>query len=260
MGTGTTRPRRARGGRGGFTLAEIMIAMGILAVGMGMIAGALHAGISAHVRTMDDVMRQLIAENMVALVQTKMRHATNNRVTEDFQLVTSPNFQNTFGPDDMKFPTGDQSSRFGAAVLIRKRGGATAANDYEVLVVPYRLIGQVDASSGVNVQPVNASVKRVGATSQIQGASSGMLQVGRIVIDDEGRTAVVTAAPSPTTAVLDGVLGQSSLDGNTKNDNWSSQALTVVYPTKAGNLVECSKAMRINTALPPEDEYYDPSR
>ena len=176
--------RAGRGRAGGFTLAEIMIAMGILAVGMGMIAAALHAGISVHVRTMDDIMRQLIADNALAIVQAQVRHSNYNGITKDYKLVNTTHF----GPTDLRYPTQESKTPYGAAVFMKKRvideAAGTYANDYEVLVIPYTLVG---STGSVGIANETCSVNSGSSTSST--AASRTSTAGSPASSDEGSAA-----------------------------------------------------------------------
>jgi len=235
----------ARNGRRGFTLTEIMIAMGILAVGMGMVAGALHAGIQTHIRTIDDIMRQLIGDNSLAIVQASVRHSPRNGITDQYQTgtLTGP----FIDPRNLKFPWNDDTSPYGAAVFIKVRVVPSRANDYDVLIVPYRIIplsGSMSSFPAVGSQTLNSCmIAASGDTSTITvGAGDAQyLDVGSAIIDNaDGKASIVKSKQSDTVFVL-----------WDKMNAGSGLIVTTLRPP-ANCRLECSKPVQTKTALSPD--------
>ena len=140
-GSGSFRPRRRRG-RQGFTLTEIMIALGVLAVGMGMAAGAFHAGIQRHIITVDEIRRTMIGENAVAIAKARLR-ADAALGDAPFQLSKEmlPNgqrFEYTLGQKDLEYPVAS-GSRFRCLVFGSRPD--PERNDFEFMVVIYEVTG-----------------------------------------------------------------------------------------------------------------------
>ncbi len=238
----------------GFTLTEIMIAMGVLAIGMGMIAGALHAGIQLHVRTIDDIMRQLIGDNALAIVQARVRHSTTNGITDTYKLLkTGTGTDCYFGADDLKYPWNTTNTPYGAAVLMKlRKTDANSFNDYDVLIVPYTV---TPGTAGANPSEVSKTEFICNINTGTSGSSSGstinaaanVLKTGSVVIDTRNNIVqifFVRSTPTTTTAELSETLAAGN---NVK--------LITLTPANANSAtpdrLECSKPVRTKTALSP---------
>jgi prepilin-type N-terminal cleavage/methylation domain-containing protein len=250
------RPWAPQGG--GFTLTEIMIAMGVLAVGMGMVAGALHAGIQVHLRTIDDIMRQLIGDNSLAMVQARVRHSTTNGITDTYKLLDST----YFGPGDLKYPCDPQNTNpntpYGAAVLMKRRpiNANVSPNDYDVLIVPYRIVSDSTTIAGITVVPKEMTPCTVAAGTTASSGSmltvpAGLvnvsLRVGSVVIDNRsGQVSFVRSIPTASTTKAE--LANTLTAGNGSGVKLTTLAVT---PTTNNNRLECSKPVQTKTALSP---------
>jgi prepilin-type N-terminal cleavage/methylation domain-containing protein len=141
------QPRR-RGSRQGFTLTEIMIALGVLAVGMGMAAGALHAGIQSHIITVDEICRTMIGENAIAIAKARLRTDVSlDDPTWDAQrkewklkyrqLSGKEVGQQRLGNSDARYPIGPRSTYGFLALAARAR--PRPVNDFKIMVVVYEI-------------------------------------------------------------------------------------------------------------------------
>ncbi len=233
-------------GRRGFTLTEIMIAMGVLAVGMAMVAGALHAGIQTHIRTIDDIMRQLIGDNTLAIVQASMRHSDNNGVTDQYQTGTQ---RGPFiAPANLKFPFNDPRSPYGAVVFLKVRLDPSRANDYDVLIIPYRIVllsGSTNNYGAVTPQTLSScTITTSGSVSKItvSAGDAQYLMAGAAVIDNaNGQVSIVKGKDGSSNNIF--VLWDTMTNG--------TATITTLAPP-ANCRLECSKAVQTKTALSPE--------
>lgn len=160
---GTPRPPSVRrAGRKGFTLTEIMIALGVLVTGMSMVAAALQAGLQNHTRTVDDIVRTLVAENGLAEVKARLVHtgsaAPTNLLTNVPTLIKDSTMSippQGMGPADRRSPYfgGMNGTFYGYCVLgWRATGGAADyKNDYCFSIVPYKI-----GPGASNPQPIDA--------------------------------------------------------------------------------------------------------
>lgn len=234
--------------RQGFTLTEIMIAMGILAVGMGMVAGALHAGIQTHIRTIDDIMRQLIGDNSLAIVQASLRHSATNGITDQYQAEASGKM--FIDPRNLKFPFNDDKSPYGAAVFIKTpttEVGKTRANEYDVMIVPYRIIPLSGTSTSFGTatpKTLNScTISTSGSVSKItvSTGSAQYLTVGSAIIDSaNNQTSIIKSKQSETIFVL--------WDKMTKT---GTTTILTLAPPDSNSRVECSRPVQTKTALIP---------
>jgi prepilin-type N-terminal cleavage/methylation domain-containing protein len=247
--TGGAGPKRL--GRGGFTLTEIMIAMGVLAVGMAMVAGALHAGIQIHIRTIDDIMRQLIGDNSLATVQARVRHSPTNGITDTYQLLN-----NTYlGAGDLKYPcdpkNNNPSTPYGAAVFMKLRKiDANSFNDYDVLIVPYRVVSNSATLPTVEAKemtPCVITAGTYGSNVAVPAGSANILKAGSVIIDSRnGQVTFVRSTPTTSTAEL-----TSTLTAGVGN-SVKLITLTLKAPVAATDRLECSKPIQTKTALSPD--------
>ena len=238
-------------GHRGFTLTEIMIAMGVLAVGMAMIAGALHAGISLHKRTIDDIIRLMVADNSIAIIQCRVRHSKENGITEDLKML-GPIY---FGSKDLKYPTGSIETPYGSVVFMSRRlipadanNPSRFANDYHIVIIPYCISPAVNSEIGnVNSTSFSCTIES-GITSSTTGttitAPANILKVGSPIIDTRNERVkiyFIQSTPTLTTAEL----SETIPVGN-------NVELTTLIPTIANNRIECNIPVQTKTALSPE--------
>lgn len=242
------KPRRLA--RAGFTLTEIMIAMGVLAIGMGMVAGALHAGIQLHVRTIDDIMRQLIGDNALAIVQARVRHSASNGITAQYQLLGA----SYFGAGDLKYPWNTTNvpngqPRYGAAVFMKLgRSDAGLSNDYDVLIVPYTVTPQTATSSPgeVNSPPALSDYTVSSDGLSVTGSGVSGMATGTVVFDNrDGSLATVKSVAGST----------ASLTAKLQAGSGTKVTLTVLTPSNSADRIECSKPVQTKTALSPSPSW-----
>lgn len=114
-----TPPGRSRMAKAGFSLAELLFAIGILGVGMIMAAGLFAAGLRQNKSSTDDVLGTIICKNAGAILQARV-----TKLEMDTYLLGSPRMPSTvpgqdihlideslaylkqvLGPADMFYPT-----------------------------------------------------------------------------------------------------------------------------------------------------------
>lgn len=125
---------RLRRDKGGFSLVELMIAIGILGVGMIMIATAFPAAIMENKESADDTMSTILAENALALIRTNLTHGQVNLVaTANWTRVD--NNTTLFNEIDTTYNPFGVESRLAWVAWARHDVGV---NDYLFLIMPYR--------------------------------------------------------------------------------------------------------------------------
>jgi prepilin-type N-terminal cleavage/methylation domain-containing protein len=127
----------------GFTLTEIMIALGVLVTGMSMVAGALHAGIQNHTTTVDDIVRCLVAENGLATIKARIRHtpdAANGLTGTPVVLPDAVGTNPGLGPQDRRSPAfgGGCGTPYGYSVIGWR--ATDPKNDYRFVILPYKIV------------------------------------------------------------------------------------------------------------------------
>jgi len=130
----------ARRRRAGFTLSEIMIALGVIVVALSMVAGAFHAGIKNHQTTIDEILRMMIGQNALAVARVRLDEDVNvdanwTRI-EDSQV----------GPSDKQYPIGKGDMGY---VLYASRPD-DERNDFQFMIIPYTLTVKPEYREQVN--------------------------------------------------------------------------------------------------------------
>ncbi|MBS3734410.1 MAG: hypothetical protein KGY99_05730 [Phycisphaerae bacterium] len=119
----TTRCRPA------FTLAELLIALGVLATGMSMVAAVFPAALTETQRSVNDVIGESICENALTLARVRLRQT-------DVPSRWLTNQTAAIGHDNATYPVGDSDSDFG--FFLTARYVTADVNDYHLVVVAYR--------------------------------------------------------------------------------------------------------------------------
>lgn len=174
-----------------FTLVELMIALGILAIGLTMIATAFPTGVRNVNDAWDDTMVTLIAENGLAITRAKLTH-TRCSVPGGVSSVVMSEQTFPFGAailgiapgihqGDLIYPIGSLTSRYswrvcmyrpvptGAAAIAM---GQTNPNLYQVMIAVHRKNTPVSQPpttkfGGLNVNRYTGNLDvKLGAVSQ----------------------------------------------------------------------------------------------
>jgi prepilin-type N-terminal cleavage/methylation domain-containing protein len=116
-----TTSRSASPRRSGFSLTELMIAIGIMAIGLAMVAALFPAALAVNRRTTQDILGSIICENGIAL--TKVRFATGAVPTpdpsSDMQILADDKREDYLSQEMCRFPTGDMASPYGVVLMYR---------------------------------------------------------------------------------------------------------------------------------------------
>lgn len=142
-----TRPNQTA-----FTLIEVMIAIGIFAVGAAMVATTFPAAILENMESADYMMGTLISENALAICRGTLKHGDVAGVGTTF--TASSDITNLIPDSDKMYPVGDMESRYGWIVAARHM--TAGANDYQLAIVVYRRFSRTDTLS-LSGATVNAS-------------------------------------------------------------------------------------------------------
>ena len=137
----TNKTRRSS--RRGFSLAELMIAIGILAVGMSILASLFPAAIAMNRRTAKDVLGSIICENGVSFARGAFAAGA---VAKPNQLATlavlADDLRETiFDASMCRFPQGDPDSDYGFVMLhryINADADTTTEEGRQLVTVAYR--------------------------------------------------------------------------------------------------------------------------
>ncbi len=120
--------------RSGFTLMEVMMAVGIFAIGMGMIASMFPAAIKETEATLNDYEGPAICENALAIVKAKVTHANaNTPVTASLAVLSGTAI---IGDTDRQYRTYGTRER-GFIALAKQWNNTTDRNDFQIVILAY---------------------------------------------------------------------------------------------------------------------------
>jgi len=186
------------GGRAAFSLVEVMIAIGILGIGMTMIAAIFPAAIKQNEISANSTLGKIICENGLTLGRIALTADTaENKNTEvnsaTLDMFADESKNNVIAAEDQHYPSGETDSRLGFVLLARKAG-----KGYQLVTVAYR---KANAGNTVTADSITCSVNA--GSTDISGATN--LRVGSPLIDkDTGQYATIVATNSTgTTGTLD---------------------------------------------------------
>lgn len=178
------------GGRTAFSLVEVMIAIGILGIGMTMIAAIFPAAIKENEISANSTLGKIICENGLALGRVSLTADTDDdKITEvdsvTLMVYADENNTGILAKGDQHYPYGDSGSRLGFVLLARK-----SSKGYQLVTVAYR---KVDASNEVTAKSITCSVSA--GSKDITNASN--LRVGSPLIDQStGQYATIVSTNS----------------------------------------------------------------
>ncbi|KKM88176.1 hypothetical protein LCGC14_1261340 [marine sediment metagenome] len=154
--TGAIR-RRGRG----FSLTEVIVALGILAVALPMVATTFLAGALENKESVESTIGMMTAENALAVVRASVSHSSlvkwkpgamaqpeeiPQSLLDRDNLLWQPNRE-----ADGSVPAGNvKPIRFGCVVVVQRLG--SGGNDYRMVAVPFRRFQQ-----GVTVEKVTVT-------------------------------------------------------------------------------------------------------
>ncbi len=168
--TGPTRQPAARCG-GGYSLAELMIAMGVLAIALPMVATTFLSGALENAKSIETTRGTLVAENALAIVRARVTHADLMAPRRD--PLPSPPLPDGFGTGAMTRPEMISTSlvplvdlewnpargtaqsvpgeaTYGCVVLAQRV--IADANDYRLIAVPFRKFQSSNTFKSVDVK------------------------------------------------------------------------------------------------------------
>lgn len=209
-----------RRGRG-FSLTELMISIGILAVGMVMVGSLFPAAMQANRRSVNNVLGSIICENGLSIAKARWASLTK----EDFQAnagelkgfrdagvrfdklevladdaVGTPNFLSDL---DRAYPVGatKDTSKYGFVLMMRpmdEDGDTKTFEGFQLVATSYRR--QLDNSSVICQALLGVLLRD---DEEIRSYTEGSLRAGSPVIDrDTGAFSTMTSA-SPYNGRLD---------------------------------------------------------
>jgi len=201
---------------GGFTLAELLIAIGILGVGLTMSAALFPTGAQANERSADDLRGTLICQNALALAKTQLKAV-------DVTGADYTDLGSKFDPADLQYPHGSDD---GAGSFVLGREVSPDDNDYQLTVIAYR---KHRTGGAVLLRPALGISYRDGAAGRFD-FKNGTEANARV-----GSTIIVTEAGYSGQARIVSIEGKrATLDAPLTEGTVRGDGLEVVVPYQQG--------------------------
>ena len=163
---------------GGFTLVELMIALGILAFALPMIGTAFLAGMVENKESNDNTMLTLVAENAISIASSRL----NETALTGFTETLAPVPKSVVNPGELEWrpygqaglnypadPVAENAAGVYACVLFVRHWPGTTGNvvgDYQIVAMVFRKAGTI-----------NWSTASVDASSTVAFAANGAVDV-----------------------------------------------------------------------------------
>lgn len=235
-------PHRAR--RPGFSLAELMIALGIMGIGLVMAAALFPAAIKQHRRSSRDVLGMIICQNGVAIARKTLTHPLKDKAGASVGTEIA-DCTSTIPEASRGYPIDEANPRRGFLLMARRKSDTAGhENDYVLAVIAYALsdpdhVAEIRKLAGVVLNDLDTKVP-----------------LGSIAADEQTKLiGSPVIAPNGAFAYIAGVDGGEGV----LHRAWDSGSTTDVYVVVeavglGGQIVgACSPAMTVfetRTAFP----------
>ena len=217
-----------RGGKG-FTLAEILIALGILAIGMAMVAAVFPAAMEFNRRSTNSTLGTIICENGLVLAEM----ALTAEIIGDSQELTvyaDDNTKDHLTKAEQHYPTGHEDSRTGFVVMARRVSEAGGA--YQLVTVAYR---KSEENNTVALFPIICSI----SDRNISVSGAGKLRTGTPLINRKtGEFAFVDSVNRTGTA------GTLDIDTTKRSMSGGSAYYVLLERTSTGGAIPIGTVRR----------------
>ncbi len=185
--------------RSGFNLVEIMIAIGVLGVGIAMAAALFPAAVTMSERSSNDVIGQIICENGLATTKAVLKQSNYPAPIPPnlFSVIADDNITGILSSNDQKY-AGQTDTGF--VVL----GRELIANEaYQLVLVSYKNSDPTNNSvEAVNVQNCTTSYNAAEKRYELTGGGMYAIKDALIILDDDGSYARIIGIDG-VIAVLD---------------------------------------------------------
>ena len=221
--------RRARGRAvgssaraSGFTLAELLISIGILGVGLTMSAALFPAGLEANKNSANDLLGTMICQNGLAMA--KARVTTLHLPTID--CVELHRIDGLFTSAELKYPYGSDGN---TAFFVLGRQIITGKNEYDLTVIAYQKHRDGGAVVLKDAQG-DAYVSSTGVRQFTFDEGEGYAEVGRTIVIVGAVSTTAAGAYSSGSARIVSMNGKiATLDRALSGSNDRSLKVKIVY-------------------------------
>ena len=169
-GQSEIRNPRAATARNAFTLAEMLIAIMILGMGLSMAAAIFPAAMTYNQQSADDILGNIICQNGLSLV----------KATLSLGALTTTLSENTSLGDDRRYPIDADDDKTGFLVFGRRM--ASTRNDHQIIIVAYSKADAANMLSTVAKPPPTTSPLADGRYKLVFSAPDTDLQAGSVII------------------------------------------------------------------------------
>ena len=166
-----SRRRRRRRGRGGFTLAEILIALGILAIGMSMVAAIFPAAMELNRISANSTLGTIICENGLALAEMVLTAEVVD-LSDNLEIYADDKKVTYLTQLQQRYPTEVADSRTGFVLMAGKAKNTVGV--YQLITVAYR---KTEAANTVELVQTTCNISGL----KITGANN--LRIGSPLIN-----------------------------------------------------------------------------
>jgi len=209
----------------GFTLAEIMIALGILGIGMTMVAAVFPAAMKFNEASNNSTLGTIICENAfvlshLALYSDDVDESPGNPI--ELKTFADDMLDDFITFPEQHYPTGQGTSKTGFVLMARKL--SADGDDYQFVTVAYR---KTNANNKARLVAINCKIDKTDG-KKISAASH--LRIGSPLIDREtGTFAFIDSINTSGTA------GTLDIDLSKRNMNSTTKAYVLVEATPGGS-------------------------
>jgi prepilin-type N-terminal cleavage/methylation domain-containing protein len=140
----------------GFTLAEILIALGILAIGMSMVAAIFPAAMEFNRRSTNSTLGTIICENGITLAELNLSAEIVDSVAQPDEIavyMVDDNHAAHLTSADQHYPVGETASRTGFVMMARRV--TLTDNIFQLVAVAYR---KTNKNHTVELVPITCRV------------------------------------------------------------------------------------------------------
>ena len=185
--TDTRTTRRGRTGRRGFSLAELMIAIGIMGIGLTMAASLFPAAIREHSRSASNVLGMIMTENGLETARATLTYPLEDSggVTVGTSMADCTKTITPAGCLQYPIVEGDTTAKRGCLIMGRRK--TANQNDYILLIIGYVLSDENHTGELMQVTaPVTKNTKNFDISATIANPNDWVKIIGSPVIAPNG--------------------------------------------------------------------------
>ncbi len=162
--------KRCKRGRRGFTLAELLLAVAIMGIGLSMAAALLPVGISETERAMNNSLGTIICRNGLAVAKTYITH-TEGQNWRDYFSDRSNSIQDS---NQLQY-----NGNPGIGFYVFGRYLESGKNDYELITISYKARN----ATNVSIKYIgNCAYQDNGKKVIVPSGKENYLQAGSVII------------------------------------------------------------------------------